>query len=70
MIAAVPILAIPLILNPCVVGDERKEIEDRHTETRQYEQNSVLVGHAANKSVTNTSTMGTTNHFHFPEQFT
>jgi hypothetical protein len=61
-IVAVPILALPLILNPCVARDEKKEIEDRHSERRQYRATPELVGqalNAANANVTTSTTVST-----------
>jgi hypothetical protein len=68
-IAVLPILVLPIILKPCVVRDEKKDIEDRHIETRQNQESPGLVGHAANISATSTATVTTVSQFHFPEQF-
>jgi hypothetical protein len=69
-IAAVPILAFPLILNPCVARDEKKDIEDRHVENRQYRATPGLVGHVWDVANASTATMTTVSSLIFPEQFT
>jgi hypothetical protein len=67
--AAVPLLALPLILNPCVARDEKKDIEDRHIETHQNRESTELVGHVSDMASASTATFTTGSHFIFPEQY-
>jgi hypothetical protein len=66
--AVVPFLIFPIIMNPCVARDEKKDIEDRHVETRQYRASPGLVGHAWDAALASTATV-TTSYSVFHEQF-